>query len=463
MEVLTATYKHLQNALNKQTELFAKDESPLLLHITIPVEERDPLAVLERINSYSEQFYWEKPDFDIAIAAGGIAYEPDLQKHSFAYYKERTINASSLNHSLATPIVLGGQTFNPGAELDNEWRSFGQQRTVVPKWTFIKNGNLSLLSVNVAIDPEEDIHTQYDALTIRLQGYLKCLTDFNQMFDEPKQLTVVNRLERSYKEWENAIENARDLIRQGEFDKIVLARSSVITTDRDISPTKFANRLRNQYPDCYTFIFQFEQQNAFVGATPERLVSFHNRYVLTEALAGSINRGTSAREDDQLEHELTHSMKDRSEHRYVIDSIVDQLKNVSTNIQFDEEPTVKKVSNVQHLHTPITAWLKSESDIVSIVNLLHPTPAVGGLPADKALPVIPKLEKMNRGWYAAPVGWFTFEESGEFVVAIRSGLIQKNKATLYAGCGIVEDSDPKKEWEETKLKLIPMLTAIKDA
>ncbi|HLR32116.1 MAG TPA: chorismate-binding protein, partial [Fodinibius sp.] len=137
-----------------------------------------------------------------------------------------------------------------------------------------------------------------------------------------------------------------------------------------------------------------------------------------------------------------------------------RLQPLTKNVYCDHQPRIKKLSNVQHLHTPIRAHLKDDTDILPVIEQLHPTPAVGGYPRKDAMEYIRELEDFERGWYAGPVGWMTPSGSGEFAVAIRSGLLSEDEAHFFAGCGIVADSNPKEEWEETNLKLSPMLSAL---
>ena len=197
-----------------------------------------------------------------------------------------------------------------------------------------------------------------------------------------------------------------------------------------------------------------------MGCTPEKLVSVESSKVLTEGLAGSISRGKTASQDARLEQQLLDSQKDLEEHQYVVDAIQDKLREFTYDIKYPDVPTVKKITNVQHLYTPIQATLSGKPDPLELVEKLHPTPAVGGFPQDNALPHIQQLEQFERGWYGGPIGWLNTHGRCEFAVSIRSGLIQKNNIQFFAGCGIVEDSNPLTEWEETKLKLIPMLNAV---
>jgi menaquinone-specific isochorismate synthase len=161
-----------------------------------------------------------------------------------------------------------------------------------------------------------------------------------------------------------------------------------------------------------------------------------------------------------FEQDLAVSSKEQQEHNFVVEDIQNRLKPFVDHFGMNEQPEIRKLANVQHLYTPIRASLKSNVDILSVIERLHPTPAVGGFPRKDAIPFIKKLENFERGWYASPVGWLNSKGRGEFGVAIRSGLLMGSSAHFYAGCGIVAESDPYDEWEETHLKFQPMLSAL---
>ena len=161
-----------------------------------------------------------------------------------------------------------------------------------------------------------------------------------------------------------------------------------------------------------------------------------------------------------MEYDLLHSNKDIHEQAIVLEAIKERLEPFSKEINHPNSPAIKKLSNVQHLYTPIRATMKDGISRTEVLKNLHPTPAVGGFPRNEAVEFIKKHENFDRGWYAAPVGWINASGNGEFIVGIRSGLITKEKVRFFAGCGIVQDSDPEKEWEETNMKFIPMLSAL---
>jgi salicylate biosynthesis isochorismate synthase/menaquinone-specific isochorismate synthase len=177
----------------------------------------------------------------------------------------------------------------------------------------------------------------------------------------------------------------------------------------------------------------------------------------TVALAGSVRRSADPAVDDHLGESLLRSDKDRFEHEIVVQRIRRGLAPISVWVECDDEPSLARISNIQHLATPIRAQLAEAMSVTSLASLLHPTPAVGGEPSSEALDAISRIEGMDRGWYAGPVGWMDFTGDGEFCVALRSALLRDRAATLFAGAGIVADSDPSGELAETELKLDALL------
>ena len=217
--------------------------------------------------------------------------------------------------------------------------------------------------------------------------------------------------------------------------------------------------LRELFPSCFCFCCGTPEA-AFVGASPELLVRRNGAGAATVALAGTTGRSADPAVDDHLGERLLHSDKNRSEHRIVVERIERGLGRLSVWVQSAPEPGLIKVANVQHLATPIRAQLADSHGAVELAGLLHPTPAVGGEPSEAAVAAIAELEGMDRGWYSGPVGWVDSAEDGEFCVALRSGLIRDRTAHLYAGAGIVADSEPAAELAETELKLGAMLPLV---
>ena len=267
---------------------------------------------------------------------------------------------------------------------------------------------------------------------------------------------------RSASEWMEMVATIVDMIQHGAFEKVVLARDIQVELNDpagvfDIGVT--LQRLRESYPAAYVFAVQ-RGERFFVGATPERLARVRDGQIYTMALAGSARRGESEEEDEQLGSELLQSEKNKSEHAIVVAMVQEALKNHCTNVHASSVPQLLKLRNVQHLKTAISGELIPGRCILDVMADLHPTPAVGGFPRLAALEAIRGTEKLDRGWYAGPLGWISASGQGEFAVALRSGLIDGGKAALFAGCGIVSNSDPEAEYAESCLKFEVMLRGL---
>ncbi len=248
--------------------------------------------------------------------------------------------------------------------------------------------------------------------------------------------------------------------RAGELDKVVLSRVCELRYRDRVDVDDALDYLRDQYAGTYIFLFEPSPYLAFYGATPELLVRVAGRSVETMALAGSIKRGATSAEDDALAQELLDDPKNRVEHAFVADAIRERLTPLTDALDIADAPGVLRLSNIQHLYTPVRGQLKRKLGVLPLVETLHPTPAMGGVPQALALETISAVEPVPRGWYASPVGWIDDQLDGAFSVAIRSAISQKERVWLYAGAGIVADSEPQKEWDETALKFKPMLNAL---
>ncbi|NGP76809.1 isochorismate synthase [Balneolaceae bacterium YR4-1] len=447
--------------------------SDSIVSVTMPIEKIDPLACLELLNNkQGYHYFWEKPSDEFAIAAGKALKTFDSRgekrfrdiENQISKIKEQALEFTTVEHSHAGIHFLGGFSFFEEST-DPAWKSFGSASFVIPEWQIIRDGHLTLLTLNFKLSEFYSI-TELDEKIkesfCEIEEVLKLNSEPEFSTSETLYRTPGNIVSRkATSSWIKSVNKAKRLIAENQFEKIVLAREATIRLSETPEPTHIINILREQYPNCYSFLIRNAGNKTFLGCTPERLISFKKNYLLTEALAGSIQRGNTASEDAYMSKELMKSPKNAHEHNYVIRAIEQKLKPFVKKIEKGTKPVIKKLTNVQHLFTPITAWLKEDISPLDIVETLHPTPAVGGFPWDQAKPYIKELENFDRGWYAGPVGWLNSQNGGEFAVAIRSGLVEKETATFFAGCGIVEDSDAETEWQETILKLRPMLSALK--
>ncbi|MGW1055221.1 isochorismate synthase [Streptomyces sp. NPDC001118] len=264
----------------------------------------------------------------------------------------------------------------------------------------------------------------------------------------------------SAREWKELVTRAVRRMREGAFEKVVLAREVRYLAETPFDVPAALDRLGEAYPQATLFAVR-DGGHEFIGATPEYLVRLTGGTVQTLGLAGTTPRGATPEEDASYERDLTGSTKILHEHHVVVRMLREALDGACADLTVAPGPTVLKLANVQHLSTEVEGTLpEAGPGILEFADRLHPTPALGGHPRAESLDWLARNEGLERGWYAGGIGWSDTSGQGEFGVAIRSALIRGNSASVYAGCGIVADSDPEEEYQETCAKLRPMLDAL---
>jgi isochorismate synthase len=263
--------------------------------------------------------------------------------------------------------------------------------------------------------------------------------------------------------YERAVAVAVERIRAGELRKVVLARTMELVAGRELDPRQLLWRLRAAEPHGYSFAVPIDSGAAvMVGASPELLVSRFGREVRANPLAGSAPRFGDAAKDTASAERLQASAKDGEEHRIVVEAIATALGPVCESLTWDPEPVLLETANVWHLSTRFSGTLKEPTPhALELVRLLHPTPAVCGDPRDAAMALIRSLEPVPRGAYAGAVGWMDANGDGTWAIALRCARLKGDVARLYAGAGIVADSDPASELDETERKFRAFLDSLR--
>ncbi len=258
-------------------------------------------------------------------------------------------------------------------------------------------------------------------------------------------------------EWEVVVDAAVQQIRNGCVDKVVLARDVIAETSEPIDLAGLITRLSHQYERCWSY-----HVDGLVGATPEMLVRRERGLATSRVLAGTIRRTGSDEQDLALAAALSQSSKDLSEHEFAVRSVAEALAPYCSGMHVPDSPYVLELPNVLHLATDVTAVATDQSSALALAAALHPSAAVCGTPTDRARELIAELERMDRGRYAGPVGWVDTHGDGEWGIGLRCGQLadDRHSIRLYAGCGIVADSDPEAELAESNAKLVPMRDAL---
>ena len=430
--------------------------APALVSRTVEFDAPSIAAAFDALSA--PRTTWSAPDDALVLGSGAAATLTASGPERFAEIRSAAADLfdSGDVHAgteAARPRVFGGFAFHEGACDGDPWGPFPEARFVLPRvqLTFADNG--TWLTVNAA-GADAGVGAVEDRLAAEAERLAAVGDDGNE---PPRPGIAESRRTTSRAAWRESVGAAVDRIRGGDLRKVVLAQALEADLAAEFPRAATLDRLAGKYPDCHRYYFEPDEGGSgFFGATPERLVSLRGRTVETDALAGTTGRGETPAEDEWLARELLDDAKNVHEHELVADTVREQLEPFAASVAAGER-RVRRLATVQHLHTPITAELSDDRHVLELVEALHPTPAVGGLPPDRALQTIHETEPFDRGWYAAPVGWIDAAGNGAFAVAIRSAVATPRRATLFAGVGLVADSDPDREWDEIQLKYRPIL------
>ena len=438
-----------------------------LVSVTTEVDAADPCAAVFASRLASDRWFcWEQPDREFALAGLGVAHEAasrgagrfaDVAEECLRMGRGAVLEEPRGLPAGAGPVWLGGFAFDPEGGSTPTWSSLAPASLVLPEVSICRSGERAFLTVNAFAGPDEDVERLGERLGARLAG-LRLEAPLPLLDPHPTAHAEI-RSARPPREFEAVVEGAAARIEGGEFAKVVLAREVIVSAAAAHDPAALFGALREQFPACFCFCCGTPEAT-FIGASPELLVRRAGAGVSTVALAGSTRRSSDPAVDDHLGEQLLRSDKDRREQRIVAERIVRALRPHAVWVESAPEPEIVKVANIQHLATPVIAQLAEPHSAIEMAGLLHPTPAVGGEPWPAAATAIAELEGMDRGWYAAPVGWMDATEDGEFCVALRSALLRDREAHLFAGVGVVAGSDPAAELAETEVKLGALLPFI---
>jgi len=422
-------------------------------------KSESPLSLYRQAQQvFGEQcFYWKSADAQFTFIGLGEAVTIETNNETNARYAEVSTlwNKLLMKHDSpneSRPILFGGFAFDPRQTIASEWDAFPSAVFVVPAIQWTRRGNEEVVTFH-AIGTEEETEQRF----VELQKQWEMIQ--KQSLQQFKELPVHTLHERQVERYKRAVKETVESIRKQQAKKVVIARSLQLQFEDVVPVDTVLQAISEEQPNSYHFAFHHKGSH-FIGATPERLIEVKKGEVLSACVAGSIRRGVTEVEDERLGEALWNDKKNRLEHDYVVQMIRSVVSKYCTTYNIPATPELLKIRDIQHLFTPVSGVLKEGISIFDWVRELHPTPALGGVPTDVALNMILRNEQMDRGYYAAPIGWTDAIGDGEFAVAIRSTLINKERAYLYAGGGLVEDSTVQTEYEETWVKFRPMLRAL---
>lgn len=469
--IVVSTINQLEHCsgVERAAALARQQRQAVLISRTLRIDAVDPLDFFAAgTDSYGgERGVLADPGEMLTLVGVGVCDRIDVQTSSRSRFTtvekewnrrlERLVTEGPFIKG-AGPLLMGGFAFDPEQPGSNTWKTHLSASFVLPKYLLTVRKDGCWLTANRWIAPDEN---ETEIARIWEQEQAELLQRASQSLRDKGPATWEVE-EVAPQRWKETVRQSAADIRAGILRKVVLARELRLKAAHPFVPEAVLSQLRREQTNNY--LFAMERGNScFVGATPERLVKRDGDQLLSACMASTIRRSEDPDEDRQLKEQLMQDAKNREEHAAVVSMIRAVFQRECESVEIPDAPTLYTVRNMHHLFTPVTGYTRSDTTLLSMVGHLHPTPAMGGFPQADATAMIREREGMDRGWFAGPVGWIDRNGDGEFVVAIRSGVLRDKCAFLFAGCGIVGDSDPESEYEETKIKFQPMLSALKGA
>lgn len=433
----------------------------MLAWASASIPELDPLVLFSSNTSQDDnRMLFLRPEDRFGLAGVGAAWTflcDGSDRFVRADHAWRALAAHAVGDGRDGPVAFYGFAFEDAGA---GWDGYPAGLIVVPRVAVRTDRGRAELILSAYVDPEDRAAAAAEATIAYLTasfGRVDLPTWMAHVEPAPP-LRIVGEFP-AQDAWKGSVAETAAAVRAGRLRKAVLARGIEVQGGR-IDAVSALGTLRREYPGCTVFAAA-RGRKCFLGASPERLVRVQDGEVFVEALAGSAPRGETESLDHHLAAELLRSEKNRIEHAAVVEALREALAGIAGDVVNGHTPRLLTVRNTHHLYTPLRARLREHRSVFDLIGRLHPTPAVGGVPRDAALAWIRRLEGWDRGWYAGPVGWTSGAAGGgEAAVAIRCALVEPGRARLFAGCGIVADSDPEQELAESDWKFRPLLSAL---
>ncbi len=344
--------------------------------------------------------------------------------------------------------VFGGMQFEPSTDHTDEWSGFGVYRFIVPFIEFCHSGDSTRVTLTCLLDGKTDLATFTEDIIQKLK---KADSSRARRLNSNISALKAEKQIPEKAQWLKMVKKALAMIHRKEIGKIVLARKKVLKTSEPWTSGWIIRKLADVTESAFLFLFQPDKGCTFLGRTPERLFQLSENSLTVDAIAGTEPRGSSVEEDKQYSKALADSPKEQEEQQIVARYVDDKMKHLCTDARIEVENSILKLDKVQHLVSRFFGVPRAGLNPFETLLSLHPTPAVGVHPPNTTA-LIRTLEPFERGWYAGPIGWMN-RHTAEFAVAIRSALIHKNELHIFAGAGIVAQSDPDREWQEIDDKM----------
>ena len=412
--------------------------------------------------------YWARPDRNLQLLGLGEAWRTTAsgtQRFEILSNRLRQLERNwrtehQPDSAGRSPGVFCAMAFAPDDPMTACWEGLPNSILFVPRLLLRSEAGQTSLTFSCAGNELQ----QAEAVLSNWSGLIRQLCQAVSTSQKPHEEAsqhAVHVTPQTDTSWTNAVQSAIGTIRSGRLDKVVTARRVRVEASRSFQAAEILSRLTRLYPSCLLLAIKLGA-NTVVSATPERLATLRNGTIRCDALGGTTGRSQDSGRDRKLALRLLNNRKTQHEHMLVVESIHSALEPLCRELALPDTPAVVKLRNLQHLWTGIKGTLRSGVSLLDAARRLHPTPAVAGTPTATACRWLQDHEHLARGWYSGIVGWLQTDGDGDLSVLLRCAVLQGCSADLFAGAGIVADSDPQAELQETEIKLRAMLEAMQE-
>ena len=418
--------------------------------LAVPLQGLDPLLQLADLEDADPfRFLWDGAP-GLCLAAAGRCHHLELSGPRRFELAQRFSDITLGRILEGTPeapaqarsrILLAFSFFEQSGELQPQG-SMPSVQAVLPRWQLSRHGRHGWLRLHGIAQEASDVRSLVESLWLMAEKLQSWRSWPGQTSGNLSGRITPGDWERRYT---SALQRGLELVNGGELHKLVLAVRHSVSLTSPLDPLLLLKRLRHQQAGSCRFLWQRNRQDSFFGASPERLLSLRNGQLRCDALAGTAGRNDHATS-------LLNSDKDRREHELVVQAITEHLSAQGLKPRRPRSPQLARHGQLIHLHTPITTAAPGQSPL-ALAGVLHPTPAVAGLPRREAMSWLRSLEPFDRDGYAAPIGWIDSAGDAELRVAIRCGHARGAQLDLTAGAGLVRGSVAERELQEVGLKL----------
>ena len=449
----------LKEFLDFTNSLYIKDEQKLISY-SFPVEIFDPIIIIDHLNKfYNDIFFFRNPHSNLTFIGLNSALEiSETGLTNFLSFSEKLNywkQTVSGNDDVSFSIFCCASKFDPQKK-SVLWEDFESLRFHIPEFIlFFEKGKVNGL-FNFIYSEKSDSKSLAKRFLEYLNKFESLVKDGGIHKSEFRN-SKMESVNKEFENWHRIFRESIKLMNEKKVEKLVLSREHSFKLNAPVCWEGLLSKLADRFPDCYLF-FNKQNNSIFFGSSPEMFLKVTDNIAEVESVAGSAPRGEKSESDSEFTKLLQSSEKNHHEHLYVSKFISEILFRYSDDVKIIEEKQIRKLDNIQHLITRISAQLNSKDKLFELIDSLYPTPAVCGVPKEESMKYIRNLESHDRGLYSGVVGLFDFRNNCELAVSIRSALVKENNVTAFAGAGLVANSDCDEEFLETNLKLNTILS-----